>query len=647
MARANFDFGCNKTMTPKRMSQIRTKIALAGIALCLAASGATARAAAPPLDPLFGKMHDAAALKIGESADAIAFRDRTGQIINATDFKGAPATVLFFLNTECPVSNSYIPRLLRMNHEFRPRGVRFYAVFSNGIETKADVLKYAKDYALTFPTVLDASGDVARRFGIRVTPEVVVLDQDDNLAYRGRIDDNPDSSQVREADLKATVFAALAGKPIPKAETQAFGCFLDPNPAAPARKNAPTYAGDVAAILQKHCQTCHRPGQVGPMSLTTYQEASAFAGTIKDVTQRQVMPPWHAADHFGSFQHSRRLTDGEVATLAKWADGGAPLGDPKKIPPSPTFTDGWELGQPDLVCQAEASYSVAADGADIYRNFVIPMKFDEDRYVTAIEVHPDNRRVVHHIIAYQDFTGKSLALDAKDPGPGYTSSGGGIGFDPDGMIGGWAPGNAPHYLPDGVAIRVPKGSYIVLQVHYHKDGKPEVDRSQIGLHFANAPVQKLARLVPIVNLKMEIPANDPHRLITADWTAPDDLHAFDIMPHMHLLGRRMKLVATLPDGKAVPLIDVPNWDFRWQDTYVYSKPVALPKGTKIHLEAIYDNSTGNPNNPNHPPKLVKWGEQTTDEMCLAYLGVTRDSEKLAIQPMNEAKKLSSSKGAEK
>jgi len=197
-------------------------------------------------------------------------------------------------------------------------------------------------------------------------------------------------------------------------------------------------------------------------------------------------------------------------------------------------------------------------------------------------------------------------------------------------LGGWAPGNTPRFAPPGTAARIPKGSRIVLQVHYHKNGKPETDRTRIGLHFAKSPVEKRLRVAPVLNMGFEIPPGAERHEVKASMTIPTDIHLHSVIPHMHLLGRDIKLTATLPDGRALPLVWLPDWDFNWQETYAYREPLALPKGTRIQLTAYYDNSEKNPHNPHNPPKAVRWGDETTDEMCIAFLGYTVDDENLTV-----------------
>ena len=348
------------------------------------------------------------------------------------------------------------------------------------------------------------------------------------------------------------------------------------------------------------------------------------------------MPPWKADPGAGDFQDARRLSQKEITTLAKWADSGAPEGNPKDLPPPAQFTDGWPLGKPDLVLQPDRAYHVDADGPDVYRCYVLPTDFTHDRYVGAVDVQPGNRAVVHHVIAFIDGTGESAKLDNHEKEPGYTSFGG-IGFMPTGALGGWAPGITAHYLPLGVATQVPAGARIVLQVHYHKDGKPETDLSRVGIYFAKGPIDRTLHVLPLIH-GLQIPPDDSHYTVTMTTRpSPVNFHLVAITPHMHWLGHQMKVTATLPGGRQIPLVSISHWDFNWQSTYYYKHPVALPQGTKITMTAIYDNSTHNPRNPNSPPKLVTWGEQTTDEMCIAFLHYTLDREHLATRDPGAAK----------
>jgi hypothetical protein len=393
------------------------------------------------------------------------------------------------------------------------------------------------------------------------------------------------------------------------------------------KAGAPTFAGEVASIIQTNCSSCHRPGEVAPFSLLTYEDARKRAKQIAAVSKSRFMPPWKADSH-GEFQDERRLTEGQVETLAAWAESGAPAGDLKAAPPLPKFPAGWKLGDPDKVVGLTEPYQLEAEGRDVYRCFVIPGGADRDQYVSALEVRPGNRRIVHHVIAYLDSSGSARKLDEKDPGPGYGTQGGGPGFLPSGFLGGWAPGNEPRRLPAGVGNLLPKGSDIVLEVHYNKSGKPETDQTTVGIYFSREPISKRVRMLPVINPFFRIPAGAENHKVDAMMPVLQNVTLLNITPHMHLLGKDMKVVAVTPDKTEQLLVNVPQWDFNWQTTYVYKTPVKLQSGSRINLTSHYDNSPSNPRNPNKSPRDVTWGEQTTDEMCIAFLGYTVDSEDL-------------------
>ena len=397
-----------------------------------------------------------------------------------------------------------------------------------------------------------------------------------------------------------------------------------------AAKRSVTFTRDIAPILNSNCASCHRPGEVAPFTLSSYRDAQKRARQIALVTASRQMPVWKPASH-GEFQDERRLTDAQIALIQQWVAEGAKEGNPADLPPPPHFAADWTLGKPDMIAQPPAAYEVAAEGRDVYRCFVVPTSFDTDRYVSAIDVHPGSRAVVHHIIAYIDTAGRARKREAQakdaDKGPGYTTFGG-IGFFPSGMLGGWAPGAAPHHLPADTGILLPRGADIVLEVHYHKDGKPEIDRSQVALYFNKSEVDKEFHIFPLVNVGLRLPAGDSSCEVKAELPVPANASVLSVFPHMHLLGKKMTVTATLPGGATKSLVDVPDWDFNWQGFYYYKEPMKLPVGSRIDLVAHYDNSTQNPRNPSNPPKEVRWGEQTTDEMCLCYVGFTVDAQHL-------------------
>ena len=377
-----------------------------------------------------------------------------------------------------------------------------------------------------------------------------------------------------------------------------------------------TFNKDVAPIVWMHCAPCHRPGAVGPFSLTTFDEVKRRATLIRDATSRRLMPPWKPTDGKGDFADSRRLSDADLATLRRWIEDGAPEGDPADRRPLPHWESGWQLGTPDLVVSMPTAYTLRAESQDsnVFRTFVLPIPTDRVRYVRAIEFHPDNARVVHHANIGVDRTRSSRLLDAKDPEPGYS---GGMVQDaryPDGQMLGWTPGQAPHAAPSGMQWRLEPGSDLVVQMHLQPTGKVESLSIAVGFYFTDeAPMQTPLGL-RLGSETIDIPAGASNYLVQDRFVLPADVDVLAIQPHAHNLAKHMEADAERPDGTRVPLIEIVGWDFRWQDVYRYRTPVRLPKGTAISMRYVYDNSAANPRNPHHPPARVVWGQNTSDEM---------------------------------
>ena len=394
-------------------------------------------------------------------------------------------------------------------------------------------------------------------------------------------------------------------------------------------KAAPTYARDVAPILQAKCLNCHRKHQIGPFALETYEQARKRSKDIANVTEERSMPPWKPTPGFGpKLKHDQSLTHAEVATLAAWAEAGAPRGDPKDLPPTPTFAEGWKLGPPDVILEPAEDFPVAASGPDIYRCFVLPTNLVRDTYLEAIDYQAGNKAAVHHLISYIDVSGRARQLDEAEPGPGYTSSSGGGGVDAD-ELGFWTAGNEPHRMPDGIGIRMPRQSDIILQVHYHPNGKPGVDRTRVGLYFARKPVKQALHWNNATSYDFRLPAGESNVEVKASWYVPVALEAVAVSPHMHQLGRDMRMTVAYPDGTKRDLIHIAAWDPSWQGAYYFQKPLPVPAGSTIKVVAHFDNSA-HPRNTNSPPKLVKYGSNADDEMCIGYIAVVKKGQDLTV-----------------
>jgi len=397
-------------------------------------------------------------------------------------------------------------------------------------------------------------------------------------------------------------------------------------PAASSPDRTVTFAEQIAPIIFTQCAGCHHPGEAAPFNLTSYDDVKKRGVLIAAVTKSRYMPPWHAAAGFGEFKDERRLTDEQIALIGQWVKDGMPQGDAAKTPALPHFVEGWHLGKPDLIVTMPKAFSLPAKGPDIYRNFVVPLNLTEDKWVRAVEFHPGTRSVVHHTLFAYDASGTLRKRDGADGQPGFPGMDGGRS-PRSGSLGGWALGATPVPLADGLAFPLPKGADLVLQEHFHLTGKPETEQSTIGIYFADkAPERRLMGIqVPAifgVGAHLDIPAGENAFTIHDSFVVPVDVKAWAMSAHAHYLGKDMKAVATRPDGTQVPLLWIPDWDFAWQDRYPYKQPFVLPKGTRIDVTLVYDNSSNNPHQPSNPPKRVWWGEGSFDEMGSMTLQVT-------------------------
>jgi len=402
--------------------------------------------------------------------------------------------------------------------------------------------------------------------------------------------------------------------------------------------NVPTFTKDVAPILYKNCTSCHRPGEIAPMSLLTYEDARPRAKAIRDEISAGTMPPWHADAKVGHFLNERRLSDADRNTLLRWAAGGAPKGDPKDQPPIPKYTDGWTIGEPDLVLTLPQEYKVPADGFVEYEYLEVPTNLKEDRWVQALEVRPGNRAVVHHVIVYARTPQPERRPAAFRAAQGMDIPAGQSGGpeEPEGQkrtrgqslfppprrlgpsIGGFAPGTSAAVYEPGTAMLLRAGTTLILQMHYTPNGTATTDRTRVGIKFAPAVPKEELRLTALVNGALKIPAGAPDYSLAAEMTTTADVTLRQILPHTHLRGKSWEYTVTYPDGRNEVILSVPKYDFNWQTSYVFAEPLKLPKGSKLRAVAHYDNSAGNNSNPD-PTVEVHWGDQTWEEMMFSSL----------------------------
>ena len=368
-----------------------------------------------------------------------------------------------------------------------------------------------------------------------------------------------------------------------------------------------TFTKDIAPIIYKNCAECHRPGEIAPMSLMTYQEARPWAKAMREQVAQGSMPPWSADPKHGEWANDPRLSQKEIDTISAWVAAGAPKGDDKDLPPAPKFATGWTIGEPDAVIEMQEEYTVPADGTVPYLYFSMPTNFTEDKWIQALEIRPGNRSVVHHVIAY-----------AQDPKIKDTAPGG-EGELRRGRVhlGGITPNKTGVVFSPGTARLIPKGSNIIFQMHYTTNGQVTKDRTKIGFVFAKEPGQKMVQTGNAINGRFVIPAGADNHEVKASFTFKDDVEISSFMPHMHVRGKAFKYTAVYPDGRSEVLLNVPKYDFNWQLTYIPKKPIVLPKGTRLDCVAHFDNSAKNRFNPD-PTKDVRWGDQTWEEMMIGW-----------------------------
>ncbi|MFO0981377.1 MAG: redoxin domain-containing protein [Planctomycetota bacterium] len=547
------------------------------------------------------------------TGDDFTLRSFDGTLVSLRE--GEPrATVLVFTSAECPVAKLYAPRLAEMERAYRSQGVRFLAIDANFQDDPAKVAAAAQQAEIASSVLLDPDQTVADRFAVKRSPETIVLDRDRQIRYRGAVDDQYGVGAAKDQPtaryLGDALDAVLAGRDVLVPTSTVAGCLLGRMPDS-LRSQPLTFYRDVLPIVQHNCQVCHRPGEIGPMPLISYKDVAAWAPMIVEVIGQGRMPPWHADPVYGQFSNRRGLTDREKDQLARWAEAGAPEGDPHDAPPPVSLTQAeWHIGAPDLVLAMQKPFSVPAQGTVDYKYFRVPTGLEQDRWVSAIEVKPGNRGVVHHILVFvEEPRHRRESLDQFQ---------GGL----NGYFGVFVPGQGPAIYPSGMAKRLPRGSNLIFQVHYTPNGTRAEDVSSVGFRFTDEEITQQVVTRGIFNLGITIPPGKRDVEFRASYTFDQAASLLDFFPHMHLRGQSFRYELVQGERHRT-LLSVPKYDFRWQHLYRLAEPIPVEPGDKIVCTAAYDNTKGNPNNPN-PAATVRWGDQTWEEMLLGYLDFVVD-----------------------
>jgi len=589
--------------------------------------------------------------------DSFVLADATGATKPLAEFAGKSATVIVFLYDSCPMCKRVAPMLQRIHEKEGTTGAQVVGVFITKSETH-EIEKFRNEYGLTFPTLFDKDGKLASALSATVVPEAFVLDRDGKVRYSGRVDDGcqvrgvKSQAPVRQ-DLAEALADVLAGAPVRIPRTLAVGCAIGmlgkPATAAPAPINEVTYHKDVAPILREHCMACHSPENAGPFPLLTYDDAADMMQVGLQEIRARRMPPAQVESDLEMIRKNC-LTPEEVKTLQAWIEAGKPEGDPATatpLAPLPDFKDFQaDLGPPDIIIEQGEPFHLGPEGSDVYRHLVFPINSNKDLRVRAVQMLPSDRTIVHHsLIGYMSATEARKALrENGGPGPTYAKGDKGPGFwgrhglgfrllppRADGLplfsfLSAYVPGTQAYVAPEDADYIIPAGTDIVLQMHYHRNGKQTQDSTRLGLWLRKDDKipPKIASMRFVHGDLVVIPAGIKNMRVTGQWTVPVDCTIAGLGPHAHKLARSVEVTADIPGRGRVLLARVPRWNYEWQQPYFFKQPFFLPKGTIITGAGIYDNSDHNPRNPFSPPRPVFLGEATTDEMLLPMLMLTAE-----------------------
>lgn len=561
------------------------------------------------------------------------FLDVDGAIRRLGDENGAGPAALVFVDDECPVSADYLAEMNGFAAEAEARDVDFYLVVSRPDRTWSDARRLRDQHGLRAPVLFDPSGDLAARLAPVAVVEAFVVSETDRLVYRGRIDDRHEeigrpAPGIRNHDLREAISSARDSRAEP-VRTTPIGC------APPAWERGGgrnvTFTRDIAPILSANCVECHQEGGVAPFPLATHEQASRRARRLQRAASAGRMPPWRPELRYGRFRGERYLSRTQIDLITAWAGNDAVEGLPDHRAPEPVLPDpGWRHGEPDLVLSMTEPFEVPAAGNDVYRYFVIPSGLRMDRTVTAIDFQAGDPTVVHHANFFADYSGRARREDARDDQPGFSvfETGSFMSYDNTDEnsfgIGGWAPGADPYTLPEGVGLWLPAGGDIVIEVHYKLSGRATVDRSRVGLYFADGPTRDYIDGLLIGTQDLDIRGGDSAYVRHVHMDVPVGFRLVDAMPHMHYVGSKARMVVTFPDGRQHSVFGVEDWSLRWQNIYSLRTPLHIPAGSRIDAWWVWDNSTDNADNPFDPPRDIAWGWRSEDEMAEVWLGVIPD-----------------------
>lgn len=566
---------------------------------------------------------------VGHRVPDVKFRDVDGDRGRLYDLLEDGPVVVVMRDGGCPVAQKYGPELARIADEYTARGVRFVYLNVNGSEDADAARADAAKFGLTGHYVSDHDWKVAGVLRPLSTTEVFVIDVAGTIRYRGAVDDQYGLTYTRaqptETYLRDALSAVLEGVAVDVKTSKPEGCLLAQPQELTMPERRVTYHGRVSRIVQDNCQTCHRTGGIAPMALGDYEQVKAYAPMMKFMIEEGRMPPWFAHADVGDWANERRIPERDLADLIAWIDGGTPEGDQADAPAPVRWADGWNIGEPDAVIEIPEPFEIPAEGVVDYQYMFVKTDFAEDRWVQAMEIRPTAVQQTHHVLVFIEEPGRSARRAPGEPAPQ-----GGI----DGFFAGTAPGGVGFIYPEGTAKRLPAGAWLKFQVHYTTNGTAAVDRSRLGLVFADAPPRTEVRTSSAFNTRFVIPAGAPRHEVVGEHRFRQDAMILNFFPHMHNRGAAFRYeliagdagttggggsgeVAGRSDVAGELLLDIPRYDFNWQLVYVPTDPVFAPAGSTLRATGWFDNGHANPANPD-PTADVRFGEQTWEEMMIGY-----------------------------
>jgi Ca2+-binding EF-hand superfamily protein/mono/diheme cytochrome c family protein len=551
-------------------------------------------------------------LGVGRMVEDLMLKTLDGKETKLTAAAGKNGLVIAFFSASCPISGKLAPETARLEKDLQARDVKLLLVNAPPGQKNDEITKFITDHGLKSAVALDADGVLAKALAATTTTEVFLLDSARTLVYRGALNDQYGLGYAKEQPsrhyLRDAVAAMLRGEPADIAATSAPGCALDLPAKTAVASTSVNYHRDIARIMQANCVECHHSGGVGPFALDSYDAVIEHAGMIRKQVERGAMPPWFAAALDGQthsqWANDRSLSERDRADLLAWLALDRAKGDVADAPKPRQFPGEWSIGKPDVIIAASKAVSVKAEGTMPYQHVTVTTDFPEDRWVRGYEILPTAREVVHHVIVTVYEKGRKVRGGGDEGTEGYWAA--------------YVPGNTKQVYPEGFARKLPAGATVSFQIHYTPNGKAAQDTMRMGLLFAKEPPKYVVHTSALPNARINIPAGAANHVETAQRRLPADVNAMALMAHMHVRGKAFKFEAVAPDGKTETLLDIPRYDFNWQLRYDYAMPRFLPRGTTIKITAVFDNSTGNPANPD-PTKNVRWGQQTYDEMMIGYL----------------------------